>query len=626
MIKKQNAFIESFRHRRVEKEIAKTKTSTEQFTQSDHGSLTPGSLSPDCWTPGEWYFVPTPCDGQGGLYGVSTEDQSWLPVSQVGCIDNPNGWVGFTFVQTICTSAVNDLYWGGMMKMTTSLDSLPYPHCIYGEFTIVRKGTYGDSSGHPFMTIGYGPISGGLSSSAFLQIDWKRPDFVVDGYNVSGGGTRVALTITQGETYSYRIMRNGNSHGAKVWVKGTTEPSGFPSQGLAGASSGRTLHMSVQNILVPAGTPNVATDVRFTIPQLTSGAQNCPDPQGAPDHPVSMLDFENGYTMTIGTQVDQPGYGQIPNQFPGTGGWFREDEFDDTEVPVVLPSVKAHTAFGGFLQQSRDPNFGSFWDTANEYWYTGAAIRRLDYRPSAPEDLFFKFVWIELGQGADGGEWTVSNIDPWDIAPYRRVTFRAPGSSVEGRITLDNASFKVIPWQPLVEYSCLIRVTASIQEVYLWSSENSKPIEPTLSWSVATSKQGGIRFHMKPGFLAKSGSEPRSVIKLTSMRVNGVSVLDCDTIMSSTGSTWGKISGEILSGKESTDTSLAITTTAQRINDYTFYLPNDATQVLDVWFDGTHAEPGLHYNFVPPRTISTVKTLPVGVEVNVRYMSESGIV
>jgi len=618
--KKQEIFIESFRHRRVSAEIGKTAKEVSQFVDSGGSSLISGGLNFDCYTPG----------GPGGL------DNPCPPQTRIAITEQIDDFVlSEAYSLTYCTFT-NKLFLTGASSLITGRNGP-------GGSTNECGSSNHNVEPHYFKWVGtlnaFDDVYDGYQLAAKGRWSTNLPDQVLVDVFINLPDDPSLYTDcdtdlshwTDGQyagtmEFNMTVQENRGTGTAKFDDQGTTltisaQPTTpwlrFEMQGVDSAAVGQVFRPMDYEIAQPD-----LGDQMVRMYALDIGVVDTTDYSNS-------LDFRNGYTMTIGTQADHPGFGQIPVQFPGTSGWFNWNHYDDNTVPITVPAFKSRNAFAGFIQQSNDPSNPQF-NVGAELWYSGCHIRRLDFKPSFPPELYFQFVWLEVGNGAyaDVG-WKISPIDPWGTTPYREVQFEPPFSSSPGKISINGGVISAnVSWTANVIYSCRIITSATTQQVWLWDESETEPLTPTLTWSVATAKEGGISITAESGQLG--GVEKRSVVKFISMFADGIAVLDCNRVTDSEGNLmitldeFGYPIWDPLGEWEEANQDALLSANLSRISESRYVLPSDADQIQNLWVNGVHAEPNLHYTFTPPRLVIFTHTLPVGTQVTAEYLSLGG--
>jgi hypothetical protein len=294
-------------------------------------------------------------------------------------------------------------------------------------------------------------------------------------------------------------------------------------------------------------------------------------------------------------------------------------------LPVHF-TVRAENATGGFLFGTFEGNFQTIVghpELRNDL-YSGAFVVRTGFKPSLPINLFQKFTWVDLG-ASEGNEWEINLGDQFNSS--RRIQFSGPDignpSFPLGSFQIDGSSIIGFPWFQGHEYSLRVALTSSSFSAKVWLTEEPEPDNWTLSGLISTAyPTGGYRVQKEVAWDNLGVQQLPGVVKISYIEVNGVAFLDCDSVNESDGSVWGSFDPfGFLQGLDELVFSKTMTGVLTRITESRFAFPGPVETVMDVRIDGVHAEPGEHYEFVPPDIITTTNTLPVGVQVSATWVA-----
>lgn len=170
-------------------------------------------------------------------------------------------------------------------------------------------------------------------------------------------------------------------------------------------------------------------------------------------------------------------------------GWTKVDDPDyDPPTQNVIPAYKAANVsasgssaiLGHGIEERIEEEFepGVFYSH-----YTGCSITKDDYSPAEPEEMLFRFNWMELGNY--NGPIVLSNTAFGSAELYPPFNVGAPpGSETDGRIAVYGGSSADYAWE--VDQSYFLRISGgSGQVVSVWKVEDDEATATTATGTTA---------------------------------------------------------------------------------------------------------------------------------------------
>lgn len=613
--KTQDIFIESFRHRRVSAEIGKTAKEVSQFIDSGGSSLISGGLNSDCYTPGGFGGSPNPCPPQSSITVTEVVDDFILSE-------------GYTY--TYCTT-IGKLFFNGANSLVTGRNggSGSPTECGSSAHTV-------DAHYHKWYGTfnAFEDVYGGYQLAAKGRWSTTLPDQIL---------VDVFINLPDDPSL-YDDCDTDLTHWTDGQYAGTME---FNMTVQENRGTGTAKFDDVGATLT-INTQPTTPYVRFEIQDVMSlGSARVFRPM---DYEIAEPDLGDQmvrmYALEYGVQ-DTTNY---DNQINFRNGIVSSgSSFGST----VLPGdgwQRAHTStFGGGVPISyRASNadgmiFRNTFETVIEDsgfpfdYYSGARVRRLGFTPTRPTNVLIKFTWINFGQyvfGATGKGGSPTAAVGLTSGFYTGIHLNPPqaGSPV-GSISVNGGPPQPdYIWQKFVEYSLRINMSTTSTTAKVWRSDEdeSTATSSTINGSFPESLSQ-LTLGLEFGWHSLFQQQLPAIIKFHFVEVNGIVILDCDRVFDTEGNLTGGFDNELNPFGEGFDlgefdlgSDQLMSTNLIRVTESRYLLPSDAEQIQNLWIDGVHAEPNLHYTFEPPRTVLLTHTQPVGTRITAEYLSLGG--
>lgn len=600
--KTQDIFIESFRHRRVSAEIGKTAKEVSQFIDSGGSSLISGGLNSDCYTPGGFGGSPNPCPPR----------------------------------QTI---EADDLDVCGGPSTQFSIQRCSFTGKLSQSFVAdAGRDTGGGTSQTECSSAGHGRGSHYYKQiGRYLVLDEITNKWAINAKARWSTGIGDSVTVDFYINCSSDLFDLDCETDQTAWTEGDYAGSiTFTKTHLASGrnvdNDGKTLIFEVQ--------PDTEW-IRYELPNTDSLAENrvveLQDPTtdisgGAIDSTwyvctvdtevIDTTDYDNQINFRNGIVSSGSSFGSTV--LPGDG-WQRESQIDSGSG---LYLSRASNADGMIMRNTFEAvlvDSGFPFD-----WYSGAEVRRLGLVPTRTTTVLIKFTWIAFGP------YTNPSPDAFiSLTTGHQGIWLHPPNPAEpvGGISVDNGSPKPsYTWQRFVEYSARITMSTTSATAKVWRSDEDESTATSAVKSDSYPSSGSqLRLGLREGWHSNFAQQSPAIIKWQFIEVNGIVVLDCDRVFDMEGNLTGGFDSELNPFGEGFDlgefdlgSDQLMSTNLIRVTESRYLLPSDAEQIQNLWIDGVHAEPNLHYTFEPPRTVLLTHTQPVGTRITAEYLSLGG--